>query len=152
MAEFNAYQDGLASAQDGKYDVALELFQQHLQSQPDDGQAWNDAGTILFNAGHANEAISCLERARELTGQSGQVYLNLSEAYIKAGKPSKAAELFDKMADLQMLDPDLVNRFAETLARSGDAKGAMEIMRKGNIFLSDERHTAAEPENNMGRP
>ncbi|HEG43149.1 MAG TPA: glycosyltransferase [Phycisphaerales bacterium] len=152
LAEFNAYQEGLASAQDGKYDQALELFQQHLQSQPDDGQAWNDAGTILFNAGHANEAISCLERARELTGQSGQVYLNLSEAYIKAGKPSKAAELFDKMADLQMLDSDLVNRFAETLARSGDARGAMEIMRKGNIFLSGERQTAAEPENNMGRP
>ncbi len=152
MAKLNAYQEGLAMAKAGKKDLALELFQQHLQSQPDDGQAWNDAGTILFKSGHADEAISCLERARELTGRSGQVYLNLSEAYIKTGKPSKAAELFDKMADLQILNPDLVNRYAENLARNGDAKGAMEIMRKGKMLLLDEMQTLAEPENDIDRP
>jgi len=152
LTENNAYQEGLAFAKAGKYDKALESFQQYLKSQPDDGQAWNDAGTILFDTGHTDEAISCLERARELTGRSGQVYLNLSEAYIKAGKTSEAVNLFDKMADLQMLTPDLVNRYAENLARNGDAKGAMEIMRKGKILLHDEMKTLAETGNDLDRP
>ena len=138
MTQFDNYQTSLDLASEGNYLEALEHIQQHLRSNPDDGEAWNDAGAILYGTGKASEATQCLQRAKELIGESGQLYLNLFHAHLAADQCQEAAGLFEKMSILSVLDRNIITECSEAFAKKGDPKGAMEVMRIGKQFLPEE--------------
>ena len=60
------YQSGLKLAESGRYEEAFGYFRKHLESCPGDGQAWNDAGTVLYCLGQIDEAIKYFSKARGL--------------------------------------------------------------------------------------
>ena len=51
-----AHEDGLSLAQAGRYEEALACIRRCVESEPDNGGAWNDMGAILFRLGRAKEA------------------------------------------------------------------------------------------------
>ena len=93
------YQKGLELAESGQYEEAFGYLRKHLESCPSDGQAWNDAGTVLYCLGQVDEAIKYFKKAKGLCSESelGGVYWNLFEAYLDGGYPNFAAGLFDEM-------------------------------------------------------
>jgi len=106
------YERGLELAEAGQHEQALECINQHLKGNPNDGQAWNDAGAILYCLGKANEAIEYFEKAKGLCGESAEIYWNLAEAYLDGGHPGFVVRLFDGMERLGILTADLINRTA----------------------------------------
>ena len=59
------YEKGLELAEAGQHEQALKCIKEHLKVNPGDGQAWNDAGAIIYCLGEVDEAIENFEKARE---------------------------------------------------------------------------------------
>lgn len=125
-----SYQQALTLAERGQYEQALGIIQQHLRSFPDDGEALNDAGTILFCMRRGSEAIEHFEKARGLLEGTlkEQALWNLSEAYIQEDRPAEAHKLFNEMSDAGILNADVLNRTAEAFLQREALGGAMECL------------------------
>jgi len=123
-----AHEDGLALAQAGRYEEALASIRRCVDSEPDNGGAWNDMGAILYRLGRSKEACGCFERAKALIGPSGQLYWNLAQSYVADSRPAEAAALFDEMQRLGSLNVDIVGRCADAFIKSGDNAGAARVL------------------------
>ena len=94
------YREALKLAEAGRNDEALTCIQEYLASAPNDPEALNDTGAILFSLGFTDEAINHLKKARALFPDSAEIIWNLVEVYLAANKGEQAIELFDVMERL----------------------------------------------------
>ncbi len=125
----NDYDRALQLAEAGRHDDALSAIQEHLLAQPDDGQALNDAGALLYALGRNDEAADHLKRALDsFETIEGEPLWNLAEVYLSAGKPAEVLGLFDKMEQVEILNADVANRVAQALLDQGDSANAVEAM------------------------
>ncbi|MFA7485694.1 MAG: tetratricopeptide repeat protein, partial [Phycisphaerae bacterium] len=125
---YNDYQKALELAESGNYEQAWSYLQNYLQKEPQDVQALNDAGAILHCLGRSDSAINYLVRANELKNDCQQVVWNLMEAYLAAGKPECAEQLFAQAEQMKILNPDVVNRTAQQYLDKGDKGGFIEVL------------------------
>jgi glycosyltransferase involved in cell wall biosynthesis len=126
-----SYQEALNLAEAGQYDQALRRIMEHLSANSRDGQAWNDAGAIVYCMGQVDKAIEYFEKAKKICGicsETAEILWNLVEAYIDAGLPGKAAALLEQMQELEILNPDVVNRVANTFLNNEDLANAIEML------------------------
>ena len=123
-----SYERAVELAEAGQHEQALECINQHLNAYPNDGQAWNDAGAILYCLGRVNEAIEYFEKAKGLCVESAEVYWNLAEAYLDGGFPGFAVNLFDGMERLEILNADLINRTANAFLQQEYYGNAVEML------------------------
>ena len=124
------YEKGLQLAESGQYQQALDCIKQYLNEAPDDGQAWNDIGAIMYCLGDIDGSIEYFEKARKLcnASEAGEVYWNLSEAYIDGGYPTLAASLFDEMEQYGILTADAINRVANIFLQQEYYGNAIEAL------------------------
>jgi 2-polyprenyl-3-methyl-5-hydroxy-6-metoxy-1,4-benzoquinol methylase/glycosyltransferase involved in cell wall biosynthesis len=125
--------EGLESARrladSGRHAEALATIRRYLAEAPDDGEALNDAGAILYATGQLDEAAAHLKRAADRLGdKSGQALWNLAEVYLAAGRPADAVAQFDGLAGAGLMTADLANRAAIALLDRADAAGAVEAI------------------------
>jgi glycosyltransferase involved in cell wall biosynthesis len=108
------YIGAIELAESGRYDQAIGQMQSYLKTHPTDGEALNDAGTILFCMNRGQEAIDYFVRARSCTQGDiqAQVIYNLCEAYLAEGQPEKAVTLLASMESAHILNVDTINRIA----------------------------------------
>jgi hypothetical protein len=134
------YQNGLKLAESGRHEEAFGYFRKHLESYPSDGQAWNDAGTVLYCLGQIDEAIKYFSKARGLCSESelAGVYWNLCEAYIDGGYPELATGLFDEMGRFEILNADCFNRTANMFLEQGAYGSAIEMLLR-SLSISDNQ-------------
>jgi glycosyltransferase involved in cell wall biosynthesis len=127
---FRNYQRGLELAESGRQEEAFECFAEHLKNNPGDGQAWNDAGAVLYCLRRVDEAIKYFEKARGFCSgpELGEVYWNMCEAYIERGNADLAAGLFDEMEQLGILNVDIINRTANVFLEQGSYDGAVKML------------------------
>ena len=137
MSGSTDYKQARLLAQLGRYEDAMACIQRHLQAEPEDGEAWNDAGTILYALGRFSESICSLERARDLLDDSSPVYGNLAQAYLADGQAVMAVGLFGNMQHTGVLDTQTVKDTAEQLSGRGDLAGAMEAVLKAGELGCD---------------
>ncbi|MCR4404109.1 MAG: tetratricopeptide repeat protein [Candidatus Acetothermia bacterium] len=78
----------------GENDPAVELLSKVLADSPDDQQVLTLMGDILFGSGKFAEAASYYKKALE-SGVKPELQVKLANAYLKAGSPKEAGELFD---------------------------------------------------------
>lgn len=124
-----SYEECTRLAAAGRHDEALASLRAYLEDHPDDGQALNDAGTVLFALGRAEESVGYLEQAAaRLVEGRGQALWNLAEAYLAARRPADVVALFADLARDELLTPDLANRTATRCLDAGDAAAAMEAL------------------------
>ncbi len=131
----NNYQRAQKLAEAGQYQQALISIQEHLQMVPDDAQALNDAGAILFCLGHSNKAIENFVKARKLQGDSTEIIWNLVEAYLTVGRASEAKKLFDQMQRLGILNVDVLNRTANVFLNQDNKADALETLLRSLFVL-----------------
>ena len=122
------YEKGIKLAESGDYQGGIQSLQQHLQKYPQDGQACNDIGAMLFCQGDSEQAIEYFQKARQFCGNSAEILWNMSEACIDGGQPEKAAEIFDDMEKAGVLSPDVLNRAANAFLIKDNLAKAMEAL------------------------
>jgi tetratricopeptide (TPR) repeat protein len=132
------YERGLELAEAGQHEQALECINQYLKTHLKDGQAWNDAGAILYCLGKVDEAIEYFERAKALCGESAEIYWNLAEAYLDGGHPGFVVRLFDGMERLEILTADLMNRTANVFLQQEYYGNATETLLRSLEFSPDQ--------------
>lgn len=117
-------------AETGRHQEALDQVRAYLREHPQDHQAWNDCGAILYCLRQVEDAIVAFEKARNLSGDSvsAEIYWNLSEAYLDGGYPGMAVQQFDVMERLGLLSADLLNRTADAFLKQESFGGAMEML------------------------
>jgi tetratricopeptide (TPR) repeat protein len=124
------YQQALALAEAGQHEQALRLIRTYLQTSPNDLEALNDAGTILFCMHRGPEAIELYEKAR-LSAQGdllSQILWNLCEAYLQENRPAEASSLFDAMEQCKILNIEILNRAADAFLQREALGGVMECL------------------------
>jgi tetratricopeptide (TPR) repeat protein len=122
------YQRGLELAESGRYQEALSYIREHLQRQPEDAQALNDVGAILYCLGRSDEAIEHLVKARNLRGDCAEIIWNLAEAYLADGRANDAMQLFDGMERMGILNADVLNRTANVFLNQSNKADAIEAL------------------------
>lgn len=122
------YQNALDLAETGRHAEALGCIQEYLASAPDDPEALNDTGAILHCLGRSDEAIDHLVKARKIRSDSAEIIWNLSEAYLAAGKAKQAAELFDDMDKIGVLNADVLNRTADVFLNENNLSDAIKML------------------------
>jgi len=132
------YQKGLDLAEAGKHTEALEYVRRHLRTAPNDAQALNDAGAILYCLGRSGEAIEHFLKAMANAGKNPEVLWNLAEAYLSAGRAAEAMQLFDDMEKMGILNADVINRTAKVFLDAGDKAGAVEMLIRSLDVWSDQ--------------
>jgi tetratricopeptide (TPR) repeat protein len=65
------------------------------------GRRLLNRGARLLEEGQAEEAISCLERANELSTENAAVLINLGGAYVMAGRHGEAVPVLEKARDIE---------------------------------------------------
>lgn len=135
------YEAILKLAESGRHDQALEAFENYLREHPDDGQAWNDSGAVLYCTGDVHKAIVHFEKARKLMGEtpdSAEVFWNLTEAALDANQPRLAAQQFESLSRFGILHADTINRTANSFLQNEDFANAVEMLLK-SLELSPEQ-------------
>jgi len=135
----NPYQRSLELAEDGDYPEALACAQEHLRTAPEDVQALNDAGAILYCLGRPDEAIDHFVKARSLQGGSAEILRNLVEAYLAEGRANEVIQLFDDMEQMRILNTDILNRIANVLLDQDNKGGAIEILQQSLQIAPDQK-------------
>jgi len=133
------YERGMKLAQAGRYQEALVCIQEHLCTVPDDAQALNDAGAILYCLGRLDEAIEHFVKAKGFQGDRAEILWNLVEAYLGAGRAGEAVQLFDDMERLDILNSDVLNRTANVLLAQDNKAGAIEMLQHSLEIASDQK-------------
>ncbi|MHC4622300.1 MAG: glycosyltransferase [Planctomycetota bacterium] len=125
-----SYQKGLELAEAGRHQEALVCIQGYLRTAPDDPQALNDAGAILYCLGRSAEAIEHFVRARSLRPDCAEIVWNLVEAYLAEGRADQAMQLFDDMERIGILNADVLNRTANVFLNQGNKGDAVEMLQR----------------------
>ncbi|NLH15239.1 MAG: tetratricopeptide repeat protein [Phycisphaerae bacterium] len=117
-------------AEAGRHQEALEQVRAYLREHPQDFQAWNDCGAILYCLRQVEDAIAAFEKARNLSGSSvsAEIIWNLCEAYLDGGYPGMAVQQFDIMETRGLLSADLLNRAADAFLQQESYGGAIEML------------------------
>ena len=136
--ERSLYERGLSLAEEGDSAGALRNIQGYLERRRDDGQAWNDAGVLLYQMNRTRDAIDCFERARGLECDRGLLCRNLFYAYIAEGRSADGIELIDEMQYCGALSGEVVRDAVETLTQRGDISGAAEIAIEAGRYRADD--------------
>ncbi len=134
------YRKGLEWAEAGQCEQAWEYLREHLRTVPQDVQALNDAGVILYHLGRTDEAIGLLTEARRLRADDPEITGNLLEAYLGGGRAVEATQLFDAMEHAGLWSIEVANRTATMLLDQGDKSQALEVLlRSQRLWPQQER-------------
>jgi|GEM_PF-197063 len=130
QGQLSAYERAQELAQNGNCQAALVSITQHLQANPNDGKALNDAGAILYSLGRLDEARRSVEHARQIEGDQAEILWNLSEIYLAQGSPDLAAQIVAPFQKLDLLTADFLNRIAASFIDQGEKASGLEMLLK----------------------
>jgi Flp pilus assembly protein TadD len=132
------YKKALELAEAGKSEEALCCIQEYLASAPNDAEALNDTGAILFSLGYTEEAANHLAKARELFPDSAEILWNLAEIRLADNNAEQAMDLFDDMEHLGLLNADVLNRTADVLLKNNNLTDAAKMLRRSLEVSPDQ--------------
>jgi predicted Zn-dependent protease len=124
------YQQALDWAEAGEYSKALAYIQSYLEDAPNDVEAMNDAGTILWCQGLSEEALTYLEKAWRQEKASPAVLWNLFEIHLSLAQGKAALQLLEDMERLDILNVDVLNRLATVLIDAGELSEALSVLNR----------------------
>lgn len=143
MSESSLYKTALSLAQQGDLTAALSNIRRYLELQTEDGEAWNDAGVLLYRLNRTDEAIDCLEKARRLDCQRELLCRNLFHAYTSAGRICPAKDILDELSYCETLDAQLIREGIDNLVTFGDTVAAQELALEAQRYLPDSSEIRA---------
>ena len=122
------YEKAMILAENGHFQEALDLVENHLQESPDDAEALNDAAVLLHCMERSDEAIEKLNHARELVGDKPEIIWNLVEAHLALAQAEQARPLLTLMERQETINVDVLNRAANTLLNQEKFDDALDML------------------------
>jgi arylsulfatase A-like enzyme/Flp pilus assembly protein TadD len=110
----------------GDEEGAKAHLERALDLNPDDSDALNQLGLLLWRQGRIDSSIAALGRSARLAPSSTTARLNLGIAYMRLARYREAAAQFEILASLTPEDPDSRYKYAKALQMAGDVSGALE--------------------------
>ena len=107
-----------AGAPDASAERAATWYAEALRRNPRDFQALAMLGAIRLQAGDRADAITFLERAREVSPKAPRVLYNLSGAYLLDGRPADAVPLLEQLLQLEPGNPTYQALYTQAQARA----------------------------------
>jgi serine/threonine-protein kinase len=96
----------------GKYEDAIQLYQEALTIDPGDFKAWTSIGRALIQQGNYREAVEAIEKGRALAGDVPHILGALGQAHALAGDGRRARNI------LQGLEKLAEERFVPSMPRA----------------------------------
>jgi len=84
----------------GRYDEAIELYEQVLAEEPDHAEALWGEGLSQMNSGDFDEALAKICRASDLEPQNQLYLLDAGKHYTMLGMYDEARPFFEKVIEL----------------------------------------------------
>ncbi len=97
---------GEKAAANGKYQLAIDLFQQVVKLEPKHKTAWNNLGRAYLDVGQTDKAIQAIQTEIAINPYSQYAYNNLGLAYEKQSRYDEAAKQFQKQIEINPLDAE----------------------------------------------
>ena len=85
----------------GKYDQAIEAYDQAISINPQYAEAWNNKGLALRALGEYDEAIKAYDQAISINPQIAEAWSNKGVALQALGRTSEADAAFAKAEELE---------------------------------------------------
>ncbi len=112
QSNFNELAKATEMIQSSRYCEALGIIREYLNVHPKDFQALYQQGLILQYLGYREDALRCFSEAWALQNNNPDIAKNLAEAYLNAGKPCHARQIFHQMQQMNILGTSMLNRTA----------------------------------------
>ena len=115
------YYNGIDFSSQGKYDEAIESFDEAIRLDPNDAKAWNSKGNALNSQGKYDEAIESFEEAIRLDPNDAVAWYNKGNALNSQGKYDEAIRAYDKVKKLDY-SPALSSDAVKAIQQAEDLK------------------------------
>lgn len=89
----------------GRFNIALRLFETVIEKAPENALAYRYAGDIHLKRGESERALEYFQIARELSGEPAEEWFRIGQAYYLKKDATRALEAF---ARARSLKPDLL--------------------------------------------
>ena len=132
--------------QEGKIDIAQELYSQVLKINPNHSSTLNNFALIFQGSGENQKAKDCLEKAIEINPDYATAHNNLGNIFKELGENQKAKECYEKAITI---NPDYAgahNNLGVILQKLGENQKAKECYEK--VIEINPNYTDAH--NNLG--
>lgn len=116
---------------------AIAILHEHLELNPDAGEAWQHLGILASDHEDGQVAIGALERASCLIPLSITGQLVLARCYDRASFRESAKAIYLHLATLDLLEDQLLKPVAEGLGRHGEYQMALAICRQAAKRMPD---------------
>ena len=116
--------------QEGKTDIAQDLYNQVLKNNPNHSQALNNLGIIFKGLGDNQKAKECYEKAIEINPDYSDAYHNLAVIFQNLKNYQKAKECYEKLIAINPNYADAHNNLGVILQDLGENQKAKECYEK----------------------
>ena len=116
--------------QEGKTDIAQDLYNQVLKNNPNHSQALNNLGIIFKGLGDNQKAKECYEKAIEINPDYSDAYHNLAVIFQNLKNYQKAKECCEKLIAINPNYADAHNNLGVILQDLGENQKAKECYEK----------------------
>ena len=101
------FSEGVALLEKGKYQDALDAFEQALEHKRDFVEAWRNRGAALMRVGRYDEALDAFKKAITLSGDAPDPRMWLAKGVVLASleRPEEALESYEKALGLSLDAP-----------------------------------------------
>jgi tetratricopeptide (TPR) repeat protein len=99
---------GYAYIRQGKYDVALPLFEALCILDPESAYDAQTLGAIYLQMGNPNKALKCFDKALKIDGDHAPTLLNLAKTFFMLGKKQEGLKLANILKE--EADPVIANQ------------------------------------------
>jgi Flp pilus assembly protein TadD len=139
-------QFGIAHAENGDLERALEQYRIALDIEPEYSAAYSNIGLIYSDTGRPERAVEYFQKALQLKPASFAARNNLGVAYSRMGLSENAIAQFRESLELQPLQPGVHNNLGNEYRSMGRFDPAIAEYRKALALQADN----AEAYNNIG--
>jgi tetratricopeptide (TPR) repeat protein len=94
------YEQGVKAVKSSKYKKAVKLFNKAVATSPTNADAWNYLGFSNRKLKNFDQALSAYQKALAIDPKHRGANEYLGELYLQTGKPEKARERLNKLADI----------------------------------------------------
>jgi tetratricopeptide (TPR) repeat protein len=111
----------------GKWDQAIELLRQWVETDPDNAMSHARLGVTLFRLDKAKDAFNEFATARKLNKDLPHPFASLGQLFAQGNDQENARKSFEKAYTEDKSDPNTVRSYAEWLLQQGELDKAQEV-------------------------
>ena len=130
---------GLAYANGGKNDEAMECFQKAIEIEPKNAVAYYNLGLIYYHKGNTEKEMECYQNAISIDPDFALAYYNIGIIYYNEGETEKETEYTQKAIEIGTDDALEFYKLGITYAKKGWKNIASENFYDAGLIYLEQK-------------